>query len=79
MRSGELDRSILGQLLRKVDYSEYGGALLLGVKGVVTICHGRSRGPAIASAIRFATKAVSAQLNQHIVAAARTAAGGPEK
>ncbi|MCK5944392.1 MAG: phosphate acyltransferase PlsX, partial [Planctomycetes bacterium] len=30
-------------VLPRVDYSEYGGALLLGVEGVVTICYGRSR------------------------------------
>lgn len=63
--------AILRKLQRRVDYSEYGGALLLGVEGIVTICHGRSTGPAIASAIRFASKAVGSNLNQHIVAAAQ--------
>ena len=67
----EHKKTILGTLYRKVDYSEYGGALLLGVDGIVTICHGRSSGTAIASAIRFAAKAVGAGLNRHIVDAAQ--------
>lgn len=68
--SPEQTRQVLGNMYRKVDYSEYGGALLLGVDGIVTICHGRSGGNAIASAIRFAAKAVDAGLNRHIVDAA---------
>ncbi len=70
-------RAIVGRLQRSVDYSEYGGALLLGVEGLVTICHGRSGAAAICNAVRFALKAVGANLNQHIVAAARSAAAPP--
>ena len=58
----------------RVDFSEYGGALLLGVQGVVTICHGRSRAPAFANAIRFAMRAMAAEVNQHIVQAVRASA-----
>lgn len=32
---------------KKVDYSEYGGALLLGINGTSIICHGRSSAKAI--------------------------------
>jgi glycerol-3-phosphate acyltransferase PlsX len=39
---------------RKVDYTEYGGAPLLGVDGACLIAHGRSSAKAIRSAIRFA-------------------------
>lgn len=70
----EKRRQVIGRMLRDVDYSEYGGALLLGVEGIVTICHGRSNGAAICNAIRFATKAVGARVNEHIVAAARAIA-----
>lgn len=42
----------------RLDYSEYGGAPLLGVKGVVIIGHGRSDARAIRSAIRAAINAV---------------------
>ena len=67
-------RRVLQSRLPRMDYSEYGGALLLGVDGIVTICHGRSRAPAFCNAVRFAQKAVTAQVNQHIVQAARAAA-----
>ena len=63
---------VLQAVMPQVDYSEYGGALLLGVDGVVTICHGRSQAPAFCNAIRFAQKAMSAEVNDHIVLAART-------
>jgi glycerol-3-phosphate acyltransferase PlsX len=39
---------------KKVDYSEYGGAPLLGINGVGMICHGGSSAKAIKNAIRFA-------------------------
>jgi len=42
----------------KMDYSEYGGAPLLGVNGVCIIGHGRSDGKAIRNAIRAAATAV---------------------
>lgn len=65
-------KQVQAGILPRVDYSEYGGALLLGVQGVVTICHGRSRAPAFANAIRFAMRAMTAQVNQHIVQAVRS-------
>jgi glycerol-3-phosphate acyltransferase PlsX len=42
-------------LKRKVDYSEYGGAPLLGVNGACLIAHGRSTPKAIRNAVRFAS------------------------
>lgn len=72
-------QAVLGQIMPRIDYSEYGGALLLGVDGIVTICHGRSQAPAFCNAIRFAQKAMKAQVNRHIVDAAKAlAAHGPE-
>ena len=56
----------LRRLKRKVDYAEYGGALLLGVDGVVIIAHGRSNARAIASAIRVAAQAVEGGMVQAI-------------
>ncbi|MBM3973418.1 MAG: phosphate acyltransferase PlsX [Planctomycetes bacterium] len=58
-------------IMPRLDFTEYGGALLLGVNGCVTICHGRSTAPAFANAIRFAIRAVDAKVNEHIVQAAR--------
>lgn len=62
------------EIMPRVDFSEYGGALLLGVQGIVTICHGRSHAPAFANAIRFACRAMAAEVNQHIVQAVRACA-----
>jgi glycerol-3-phosphate acyltransferase PlsX len=38
-------------LRKKADYSEYGGALLLGVRGACFICHGRSNAKSIKNAL----------------------------
>lgn len=63
----EIVRKIVEKTMRRVHYEEVGGALLLGVEGIVTICHGRSQGPAIFNAIRIAAGAVGVKVNQHIV------------
>ena len=47
---------------KRVDYTEYGGAPLLGLKGICLICHGRSNSNAIKNAIR-----VAAELSQEHV------------
>lgn len=52
--------------LRALDYSEHGGAPLLGVKGVSIICHGRSSPAAIKNAIKVAVQAVDSRMNDHI-------------
>lgn len=44
----------LKKLYKKVDYSEYGGAYLLGLKGACIIGHGRSSPNAVKNAIRLA-------------------------
>ena len=53
---------------KKVDYSEYGGAPLLGVKGVCIICHGRSNTNAIKNAIRVAAEFAQGNVNAKIEA-----------
>ncbi len=50
----------------RLDYSEYGGAPLLGVRGVCIICHGRSNANAIRNAIRVAKESCEGQVNQLI-------------
>lgn len=42
---------------RAVDYSEFGGAPLLGVNGNIVVAHGRSHAPAIENAIKVAQRA----------------------
>lgn len=49
-----LARSAVNGIKKKLDYSEYGGAPLLGVDGVVIIGHGRSSAKAVKNAIRLA-------------------------
>lgn len=61
-----LDRDDIRAVFRTLDYSEYGGAPLLGVRGVSIICHGASGANAIKNAIRVAVQAVRADLSQHI-------------
>jgi glycerol-3-phosphate acyltransferase PlsX len=41
-------------LMARFNYEEYGGGILLGVNGVVIICHGRSSPQALKNAIRLA-------------------------
>lgn len=50
------------RLRKRVDYSEYGGAQLLGVRGVCVIAHGSSGHIAIKNAIRVAKDAVEANI-----------------
>ncbi len=61
-----LAREDFGRVLRFLDYSEYGGAPLLGVKGVTIMCHGSSSPNAFKNAIRVAAQAVESQLDGHI-------------
>ena len=51
---------------KELDYSEYGGAPLLGVNGVVIIGHGRSNVVAIKNAIRVAGEEVERRFNEKI-------------
>jgi len=65
---------------RRIDYTEMGGAPLLGIDGVAIICHGASPVKAIKNAVRVAQEWASAGLNEHIKAAlgAEEARGGRE-
>ncbi|MCZ6792507.1 MAG: phosphate acyltransferase PlsX [Planctomycetota bacterium] len=57
---------LLTRLERKLDYSEYGGAPLLGVDGIAVIAHGRSDSKAIFNAIRVAKRMIDVNMNRHI-------------
>ncbi|SNB49417.1 phosphate:acyl-[acyl carrier protein] acyltransferase [Thermoflexus hugenholtzii JAD2] len=52
----------LREILRRLDYREYGGAPLLGVDGVVVIGHGRSDAKAVKNAIHAAVRAVRGRM-----------------
>jgi phosphate acyltransferase len=47
-------KGALTSLMQRMDYTEYGGAPLLGVNGGCIVCHGRSNAKAIKNAIRVA-------------------------
>ena len=63
-----LERDDIRTVFRALDYSEYGGAPLLGVRGVSIICHGSSSANAIKNAVRVAVQSVRSNLSQHIAA-----------
>ncbi len=58
-------------LRKEVDYSEYGGAPLLGINGSCIISHGSSNARAIKNAIRVAGEFVRYEINAHILEAVR--------
>jgi glycerol-3-phosphate acyltransferase PlsX len=66
--AGAVLRPALRAAARKLDYVEYGGAPLLGVRGAVFIGHGRSNARAIANGIRTAGQAASGDLVARIAA-----------
>lgn len=51
---------------RVVDYAEYGGAPLLGLKDIVVVCHGKSNPKAMTNAIRMAARFVSNKAHEHL-------------
>lgn len=61
-----LMKPVFGGVKRKLDYAEYGGAPLLGVNGVVLICHGKSSPRAIKNAILAAERFVECGINEKI-------------
>jgi len=64
--AGLLAKPALKRFKKKLDYAEYGGAPLLGVKGVSIIGHGRSDAKAVRNAIRAALRAAEHRLHERI-------------
>ena len=65
---GLLARGAFDGLKKRMDYSEYGGAPLLGVKGGCIVCHGRSNAKAIKNAIRVAREFAINRIDEKIQA-----------
>jgi glycerol-3-phosphate acyltransferase PlsX len=63
-----LSRTAFQDFKKRLDYSEHGGAPLLGVKGVCIITHGRSNANAIKNSIRVASELAGGQINKRIEA-----------
>jgi glycerol-3-phosphate acyltransferase PlsX len=51
-----------------VDYAEYGGAPLLGLKGLAVVCHGKSNPKAMTNAILMAATFVTNKAHEHLAA-----------
>jgi glycerol-3-phosphate acyltransferase PlsX len=61
-----LSKGAMKGIRQTMDYSEYGGAPLLGVRGVCVIGHGRSNANAVKNAIRVAAGLARARINERI-------------
>ncbi len=61
-----LAQGAFAEFKKRVDYSEHGGAPLLGLKGVCLICHGRSPAKAIKNAIRVAGEFAAEKMSDQI-------------
>ena len=61
-----LSRPAFKGFKKRVDYAEFGGVPLLGVKGTTIISHGRSSPRAIRNALRVAGEAVESGVNEQI-------------
>ncbi|MGA9390633.1 MAG: phosphate acyltransferase PlsX [Candidatus Sulfotelmatobacter sp.] len=61
-----LSRSAFADFKKRIDHTEYGGAPLLGVKGVCIITHGSSNANAIKNAVRVAAEFSQRRINEAI-------------
>jgi len=61
-----LSRAAFARMKKRVDYTEMGGAPLLGINGASIICHGASPVKAIKNALRVASEWVRNDVNEHI-------------
>jgi phosphate acyltransferase len=61
-----LMKRAMRRLEKRLDYSEYGGAPLLGVNGNLVISHGASNAKAIMNAILLASNLAKNKLNEHL-------------
>jgi len=64
-----LSRAAFSDFKKRLDYSEYGGAPMLGVRGVCIVGHGSSNDKAVMNGIRVAAEFAQAEVNSGIEAA----------
>jgi glycerol-3-phosphate acyltransferase PlsX len=67
-----LSRRAFAEFKKRLDYSEYGGAVLLGVRGVCIVGHGSSNEKAVMNGVRVAAEFAQAEVNSSIEAALRS-------
>lgn len=63
---GLIAKPFMKRIYKRINYEEFGGALLLGVKGITVIAHGRSTSYAIKNAVKVAKEAVESEVNRKI-------------
>lgn len=66
LQKAGVTREQLGAVVHSLDYAKYGGAPLLGVKGVSIICHGKSSPEAIKNGILAGIRAFESRMSQHV-------------
>lgn len=64
--AGLIAKPFMKRIYTKINYEEFGGALLLGVKGITVISHGSSKAYAVKNAVRVAKEAVETGINKKI-------------
>lgn len=62
-----LAKGAFKRFARMVDYAEYGGAPVLGLKGIAVVCHGSSNAKAISNAAKMAATFVEKRTNERLV------------
>jgi glycerol-3-phosphate acyltransferase PlsX len=61
-----IDKQQMATALKPLDYAQYGGAPLLGVKGISIISHGKSSPKAIMNALKAGVRAHESKMDEHI-------------
>lgn len=74
-----LSKRAFDALRRRTDYSEYGGAPLLGIRGITIIGHGRSNANAVKNALRVASELCRSRVNEKIEQELSAAAALPAR
>jgi glycerol-3-phosphate acyltransferase PlsX len=74
-----LSKKAFDAFRKRTDYSEYGGAPLLGVRGVTIIGHGRSNANAMKNAVRVAAELCRSGMNEKIEQELSAAAAVPAR
>jgi glycerol-3-phosphate acyltransferase PlsX len=60
-----LSYPVFTYMKKKLDHTEYGGAMLIGLNGLTVISHGRSNAKAMKNAIKFAVRSVESGFVAH--------------
>jgi phosphate acyltransferase len=74
-----LSRRAFRRFRKRVDYSEYGGAPLMGVAGLCIVGHGRSSAKAVRNAVAMASRFVSSNVLTRVEHEIASAAGSPSE